>query len=302
MWKMKWKLQAEAAEGEGSAPVVQSDVSPTVDSNVWDDLLDDDIGETAAEEEAVAEAAPEVQVSGEAEKAPEVAVEVVAPEPAVAEAAPVVEKPVEVVAQPQAPVVSPEPVVPDVGQQPLLTDEQRSILHQQAMARLQEKYKLSDEDAAALQVEPEKVLPKLAANLHSQIYGEVLQRIAQEGPALIAQTVRAQEATHRAEEAFYSRWGNLRQHDAEVKRVAVMWRQMYPNATLEEAIEGIGTSASALLGVMQQTQSMAPPPPAPPPPPAGPSTRVGVAPTARSRLSTEEQSFVDLAKTFEEEL
>ena len=303
---MKWRLMKEADEGaEGSAaePVGQEDVGSSDDSSMWDDLLDDGADEAAEVEAAEPMEQPTVEeVGGEAETKPETVTEVVAPPPAEAVVAPIVEKPVEAVAPLPAEVVSQAPL-PEAQQQFTPTPEEREFLRQQALTGLAQRYQLSEEDATALQVEPEKVLPKLAANLHAAIYEQVLQRVYAEAPALIERNLRAQEDTRRAEEAFYAKWGNLRQHEAEVQRVAVMWRQMYPQATLEQAIDGIGAAANALLGLSQAAPvAAAPPPPAPPPPPAGPSSRVGAVPPSRSRLSAEEQSFVDLSKVFEEEM
>jgi len=303
---MKWRLMKEADEGaEGSAaePVGQEDVGSSDDSSMWDDLLDDGADEATEVEAAEPMEQPTVEeVGGEAETKPEVVTEVVAPPPAEAVVAPIVEKPVEAVAPLPAEVVSQAPL-PEAQQQFTPTPEEREFLRQQALTGLAQRYQLSEEDATALQVEPEKVLPKLAANLHAAIYEQVLQRVYAEAPALIERNLRAQEDTRRAEEAFYAKWGNLRQHEAEVQRVAVMWRQMYPQATLEQAIDGIGAAANALLGLGQAAPvAAAPPPPAPPPPPAGPSSRVGAVPPSRSRLSAEEQSFVDLSKVFEEEM
>ena len=288
---MKWRLMKEADEGaEGSAaePVGQEDVGSSDDSSMWDDLLDDGADEAAEVEAAEPMEQPTVEeVGGEAETKPETVTEVVAPPPAEAVVAPIVEKPVEAVAPLPAEVVSQAPL-PEAQQQFTPTPEEREFLRQQALTGLAQRYQLSEEDATALQVEPEKVLPKLAANLHAAIYEQVLQRVYAEAPALIERNLRAQEDTRRAEEAFYAKWGNLRQHEAEVQRVAVMWRQMYPQATLEQAIDGIVAAANALLGLGQAAPvAAAPPPPAPPPPPAGPSSRVGAVPPSRSRLSAE---------------
>jgi len=305
MWK-KWALRNEVVEGaEGStAPVVQEGGSPPDDSNIWDDLLDEGGDEAASVDEGLGEATTAEEVGGEAETKADVVVEAEAPKPAVAEVAPVVEAPVVEVAVAPAPapatVVSPQPAETP---QPTITEEMRQFARQQALAGLAERYKLSEEDASALQIEPEKVLPKLAANLHAAIYEQVLQRVVAEAPAFIESSLRMQDSTRKAEEAFYGRWGSLRNHEAEVNKVAVMWRQMYPNASLEEAIEGVGQAASALLGLGGQVAApvaMAVAP-TPPPPPAGPSSRVGAVPPSRSKLSAEEQSFADLAKTFEEE-
>jgi hypothetical protein len=298
MWNLKWRLMHPTEEGvEGAPPVAEEAVAPAGDSNIWDDLLDDETMSDAGEELEASPAAEVAEVGGEAEPKAEAVVELVAPPPA--EAVVAVEKPAEAVAQPPAEVVSPAQPEPAPQQQYVPTPEEREFLRKQALVGLAERYKLTEEDATALQVEPEKVLPRLAASVHAAIYQDVLQRIYAEAPALVQHTLQERDSVRQAEEAFYGRWQDLRAHRAEVEKFAPIWRQMYPQATLEQAIEGIGATVSAMLGVVQSQVAQAPPPP--PPPPAGPSTRVGSLPTPRSRLSAEEQSFVELSKSFEEE-
>ncbi len=185
MWKRKWLVMQETEEGrEGGAPVVPADASPQDDSNLWDDLLEDgadEAGEVVAE--APAAATPAEEVGGEAEKSEEVVVVAPTPAAAAAEVSPVVEKPAEVMAPAQAPVVSQAPVEEPPVQEIGAAD--RELLRQRAMASLTERYALSEEDVGALQLEPEKVLPKLAATLHAAIYQDVLQRVVTEAPALV---------------------------------------------------------------------------------------------------------------------
>lgn len=300
MWRMKQRLLAEADEGQGSpAPVVQEDTSSD-DSNLWDDLLNDEVDEglEVAEEVAVA-ATPEVEVGGEAEKPAVAAVEEPKPELIAAEEPKVVEKPAVVA---PAPVQEVSQAVVEPQAAPQMGEADRELFRQHALQQLATRYKLSEEDATALQVEPEKVLPKLAATLHEAIYRDVLQRVAAEAPAFLSQSLSEKTANEKAEAEFYGRWGALRGHEEQVKQVAMMWRQMYPKASLAEAVEGIGSAAAALLGIQPGAgvPSAQPPPPAPPPP-AGPSSRAGIAPPSKSRLSAEEQSFVDFANTFVED-
>lgn len=299
MWTRKWTLRAEADEAEGS-----STVSDEADSKLWDDLLNDDEpvetkGEAFTEEKAE-------EVGGEAEteaEAPAVEAEPEAKpavESVIVEEQPKVEAPQ--AAQPQ--VSTPPPAAPATDQavqQPWqVTDEQRAEWRKQAFDGLAQRYALSEEDSSALQVEPEKVLPRIAANLHMQVYEDVVRHIAQEAPNLVGQILQQQEQTRQAEDAFYAKWGDLRQHREKVTQVARMWRQMYPNATLDEAIDGVGQATMALLGVQPQAVAAAAATPPPPPAPARPAARAPVR-TVQSKLSAEEQAFADLAKSFEEE-
>lgn len=288
-----WKMMAEKDEmSEGSGAPVGEEAAPPADSDIWDDLLDDEPEVTEPEVEAAAE--PVVEVGREPEPTP-----VVEEKPKVEEAprAEVVEQRVEVAQAPPAQVVS-QPVQPQV--QPGPTPDQILAYRQQMLAAVEQQYAFSEEDATALQVEPEKVLPKLAARLHANILDNVMRTVAQQAPMLVAQQLRERNETQAAEEAFFSRWQDLRPHADKVQQVAQMWRQMYPQATMQEAIEGVGQAARALLGM--GAQASAPPQVAPMAPtvPARPSARG--APVRQTRtISAEEQAFADLAKSFEEE-
>jgi hypothetical protein len=285
MWKIRNTLQAEA---EAETAAAAGPVGDDADSDLWGDLFtDDDEAVVAAPGEQ-----PEVVTEAVGEEAePEVAPPVVAeaapttPEPPVAEMKP------EAVSQPPAPPVSPE--VPQPPQEQFTT-EQIASWRQQVLGGLEQVYALDSDTASALQVEPEKVLPKLAATLHMQIYDQVMRAVAAGAPAFIEQTMSQKTAAQKAEDAFYARWQNLQGHRQQVNEVARMWRQMYPNASLEEAIQGVGEAAQALLGI-----SAAPPPPTPnpPPTPARPSSRT-VTHQAQSNLSPQEQMFRGLAEEF----
>jgi hypothetical protein len=292
MWKRKWVLRAEADEGsEGAPPVVEEGASPPDDSNIWDDLLDDEGSEPeVAETPAVEAKAEEVGVEPEKPAATET------PEPKPAEVAPaVVEQRVEVVAPPPAQVVS-QPQMP-----PPPTPEQVAAFRQRMLDAVAEQYALQEDDASAFQVEPEKVLPKLAARLHANIYDHIMRDLARQAPQVVERQLHQRQAVQAAEDAFYSRWDELRPHAAQVQQVAQMWRQMYPQATMQEAIEGVGQATKALLGITTQGASEAAAAPrTPPPTPARPAARGAPAPRAKP-MSAEEQAFADLAKSFEEE-
>ena len=295
-WWMKQKLQAEADEKEGSPPVAESG-----DSNLWDDLLDD--GSEVEVEASVDEAPPQVveEVGREAE--PEAApAEVVAEAPVEAPTpTAVVEEKVEVVAPPPAKTEVSQPQAPQPAPP---TAEEIAEFQRRTMSALAAQYALPQEEAESFQLEPEKVLPALAARLHLHIYDHVMRSIAAQAPTIVEQTMARQQGARAAEDAFYSRWDDLRPHAAQVQQVAQMWRQMYPRASLDEAIEGIGQAAKALLGLggMQAAApTTAAPAMSPPPVPARPSARGPMRPVVKQTMSVEEQAFADLAKEFTEE-
>lgn len=292
--------------------VLKTDTQPepvadsSADSQIWDDLAND-----AEEYGDLPEAEPEVaaaEVGGEAEPQAEPKVEpVVEPTPP-SQVQPQVSTQPEVVqsapvpqlgqpSQPTAPVEQPS-ITPPYQFTP--TPEQIEAFRTQVLNGLAEMYKVSPEDATALQLEPEKVLPKLAANVHAQIYSQVMTEINQRAPALIEQVLTQRTQSQRAEEAFYGRWPQLRGHDNEVTRAAMIYRQMSPQTDLQTAIEATGRMVHAALGIPYEGGQAAavPPPPPPPPPPAGPTARAAAPP--RSNLSPSAQAFVQLANEWDD--
>ncbi len=118
----------------------------------------------------------------------------------------------------------------------------------QQMEQLEQYYAVNEEDALALATEPEKVLPKLAARLHMQVLSTVQQQMAQTMPNVMKTVQAATERESKAKETFYGAWPELKGHDQQVIQAGVMFRQMNPTATAQEAIDGIGRIVMAALG------------------------------------------------------
>lgn len=284
----------EPVEGAGVA---------SSDSQIWDDLANEadeygvlpEVEAAGVVEEVGGEAEPEAPKPAEpVAEAPPVVQPQVSTTPEVIESAPVVQQ-----GQPpqvQAPA-EPPPVTPPYQFTP--TPEQIEAFRTQVLDGLAKAYAVSPEDAAALQLEPEKVLPKLAANVHAQIYSQIMTEINQRAPAIVEQVMRSQTAAQKAEEAFYGRWPQLRGHEEHVTRAAMIYRQMSPQTGLNEAIEATGRMVHAALGIPYEgAQAAPPPPPPPPPPPAGPTTRAAVPP--RQKLGQTAQQFAELANEWDD--
>jgi hypothetical protein len=278
------------------------------DSDIWGDLANevDDIGA-----ELEAEPAREEVVGGEAEpKSTEPVVAETPPtttppaQPQVPTTPEVIQSaPVTQAGQPQAPTapVEPPPVTPPYQFVP--TPEQIEHFRTQVIDGLAKIYAISPDDAAALQLEPEKALPRLAANVHAQVYSQIMTEISQRAPAIVEQVMLSKRSAEKAEEAFYTKWPQLRAHPNEVTRAAMIYRQMSPQTSLEEAIEATGRMVHAALGIQFEGAPGNPlasaPPPPPPPPPAPASVRAAAPP--RSKLDPNAQAFADLATSWDSE-
>jgi hypothetical protein len=118
------------------------------------------------------------------------------------------------------------------------------------MATLTDLYKLGDDEAKQLLLEPEKVLPKLAAKLHMDVMEKIRQELGAAIPAHLEAHTRIQAMNKAAHDMLYGAWPALNKPEYEglVREVGVMYRKTNAKATPEEAVKAIGRLAYAALG------------------------------------------------------
>lgn len=156
----------------------------------------------------------------------------------------------------------------EVAEQPNYEEAQ-----QKWRAELQDRYKMSQEDADKFVTSPEEVLPQLAARMHEQIMTETLQAIAQnlpqyiqqfvgQRPEVVSQAVEQSKAKQQAADQFFESFPDLRDHEASVVQVVQMIKADPKNANLtrEELVVKAGNATRALLGVQAPAQAPAPAP------------------------------------------
>lgn len=284
-------------------PTAGSENQPS-DSVAFTDILDvgdvdEPVGPSAGTvDDSAPVAAPEV-----ASPVPPVEpTPVVTAQPPVSEPAPVVQPVVQapqpaVVTQPVSPPAQPvqvqqppqqvqQPVPPfalpqaPVAQPPMPTaEEQRAAIIQRRNALIEDitnRYQISEEDKAALAVEPEKVLPKIAGRLYVDVYEAVLQASMAQLPSLIHGFNQVQQVVQQHEQAFYEKWPALHKPEYEptVRQIAATYRQMNPTAAPEDVMNAVGVMATVHLGLGQAQPSVAPAPtPQVAAPPAVPAQR-----------------------------
>lgn len=110
-------------------------------------------------------------------------------------------------------------------------------------------YKIPDELAAKLDTEPEVVLPVLAARMHIAVVNEVMARMSQSLPRAISEHKTFETREQAARAAFFTKWPGLEGKDEYVFKAGTMYRGMNPNATHEEAVNGVGRLVYAALGL-----------------------------------------------------
>jgi hypothetical protein len=241
-------VEGETVEvSAGETPVETAAEAPWEDfnSNWDDDGLDEDLGD------------------GETSVVPEVT-------PA---AAPVVEAPVvEPVAPTVTPVAAPEPVVPAPAPTPVVptptpvpttsTPVEPLPIRDTLLSQLEKTYAISEDDVDALRLEPETVLPKLAARIAVDSYERVFGAIVAQLPTLVTQTLRAQSETESLETEFYSKNPGLGEYakangrekvDAIAAQAAVLIRSQNPSIAKDDLIKLVGSATEAMLGLPSRT-------------------------------------------------
>lgn len=113
-------------------------------------------------------------------------------------------------------------------------------------------YKLSEEEAEELETDPVTALPKLAANMHLQVMRSATLNVARLLPMMIEQIQSTQSQSKSLEDKFYDAHPGLAEHKGTVLRYGQVYRQMNPQATVEDFIRDVGAQASVGLGIVQQ--------------------------------------------------
>ena len=260
--KLLWRLMEEVT-GEGSpaggapAPIPAEPQEEAAPVDKWGEFLADEDEEEieigVPDEPAVPETQPETP-----------------PEETVS--------PIEVPATPtgQEPLSTPT--------KPAMSPEEAAAVREQYRASLEKAYEFSEDDATALQVEPEKVLPKLAAKLHLEVLDSVMQHVLTSLPDVIKRQTESSSLESRAKGEFFSAWPELAGHDEQVLQMGKMFRQLNPTADPQTAIQKIGEMTMVALGKQRVAKAQVETPVAPAVPfrPAAPG-RVGTPPPAKTK-------------------
>lgn len=280
LWRLMDELDGDGGEGGGApdAPTPQEPAAPVEDSSAgsgvdWDDLSSDVVEESDELGEAEPPAAPAPAPASETPPAPA--------EPA----QPAAEPPQGVQPAPEAPV---EPQQP---QQPQSTPEQIQAAERAYAAQLENLYRFDEETALKLQTEPEKVLPALAAKLHLDVMKTVMAQMRGVLPQMLQTQTAEMERDTSAKQQFFGAWPELKGYEQQVLQVGMMFRQLNPKATAEEAVQRIGELAMTSLGLSRQAPPAAPP--VTPPSAFQPAVPGRVNPPAAPTSLWEEMAFDD---------
>jgi hypothetical protein len=163
---------------------------------------------------------------------------------------------------------TPEPVAPVVTPAPVAAPVDYAKLRDEYLTEVEQSYAMTEDEGVELLRAPEKVLPKLAAQVQVNIAEQVIQHIVSMLPQFIDGHVGQQKVSTENRKDFFDAWPDLNKPEYQdtLTRVALTYRHQNPAAPKERAIKEIGAIAAVALGVVPQGNTQAPPsaPPAPP--------------------------------------
>lgn len=172
-------------------------------------------------------------------------------------AAPVAQPPAAPQVQPAAaPAAAPAPV-PAAPTEAELKAARSSLVDQ-----ISANYKLSEDDKAALLVDPDKVLPKIAGNLFVDVLEAVSRVVLGQVPQHIQQHMSRQNEALEARKAFFKEFPALDKPEyiPVLQQVTATYQQLNPKVPIAEARTAVGKLASAMLGLPAEGTSPAPTP------------------------------------------
>lgn len=262
----KWSLWDETDGAGGDLPGAPTDFLAEFDLGESDDAADLTPAPSAPESK---EATPSIPPATEATPAPDpLATPSAAPTPAQpAEPAALTSVPSIPATPPvQAAELTAPPATPPAPTQPTA---------EEVTSALESQYAIAEEDVPALLTEPEKVLPKLAAQLHMQIVDQLRGEIQRNLPNLVQGSLESHRRETQAKSEFFGEWPGLQQYEQQVLAAGRMFRTINPTASADQAIGAIGMMVAQALGLdpnsvrKQSAVPAASTPPVPAAPPVG---------------------------------
>lgn len=155
-------------------------------------------------------------------------------------------------AQPQAPATAQSPASSEQPPQQVNWEDHRK----EFLPKLEEMYKLSDQEVQDIQTNPGTAFPQMAAKLHYNVTMALQAAMHQYLPHLIQGQMAQVQARQKDETAFYTRWPALKEAvtkdpkvEATINESFKAFRVANPKATIQDMIEKGGLLAMLTLGL-----------------------------------------------------
>lgn len=175
---------------------------------------------------------------------------------------------------------------------------------------LEKLFSLTDEEAAALDEQPSKVLPKLAGSLMYDTMLSTYNAVLVAMPSVVNRIVAASNQAQKAEAQFFDAWPDLRSPAAKpvVSAAITAYRAAHPRATLEDVISKAGVMAMINAGFdptqkkKEAEKLAAPVEKKTPAKPAGARSTTQVVPPKKKEGRGDGNIFAEIAEAYAEEL
>lgn len=120
-----------------------------------------------------------------------------------------------------------------------------------AIMEIEKRYQMSEAERDEMQLNPEKVLPGLAARVYVDVFESVLAAVNEMLPVRVTQLNQTSLQAAERTQQFYEAWPGLKTQEGHEKVLAIgrVYKQVNPDAKPEDFIRDVGTQASVALGV-----------------------------------------------------
>jgi hypothetical protein len=175
-----------------------------------------------------------------------------------------------------------------------MTAQDLGQMRENLVAEIASKYAMPEEVKEKFLMNPEQVLPTMAARLYVDVYEAVLQTVQAQIPSFM--NVREQQVrmSQQAESSFFQRWPALKdpKYANDIVAMGRAYRQQNPQASFEQAVEAVGAMVSVAKGVPLPSQAQpSQSPQIRPPVPVGPGASRASVPMSQPQKNFWEETF-----------
>jgi len=118
-------------------------------------------------------------------------------------------------------------------------------------------YKLTQEELDQLDENPGEFIPKIMSKVYLDAVTATLSQVVQYMPQMVRQVNEQSTRSTKTEDKFYEAWPDLRNHHATVVRIGQVYRNLNPNASVEDFINEVGAQTMVALRMQPPAQTPA---------------------------------------------
>lgn len=116
-------------------------------------------------------------------------------------------------------------------------------------------YKLTQEELDQLDENPGEFIPKIMSKVYLDAVTATLSQVVQYMPQMVRQVNEQSTKAVKTEDKFYEAWPDLRNHHATVVRIGQVYRNLNPNASVEDFINEVGAQTMVALRMQPPAQT-----------------------------------------------